>query len=74
VQKLRAQEMKEQVQEAVRNKWFNQDRPMPVLMKTWKENWIENEERSSDSEEDGLGEEHGDQGNVEINMVFDLPT
>jgi hypothetical protein len=47
---------------------------MPALMKTWKDKWIEKEERGSDSEEDGLGEEHGDQGNLEINMVFHLPT
>jgi hypothetical protein len=66
--------MKEQEWEAERDKWFNQDHPMPTLMKTWKDNWIEKEERGSDSEEDGLGEEHGDQGNVEINMVFHLPT
>jgi hypothetical protein len=66
--------MKEQEWEAERDKWFNQDHPMPALMKTWKDNWIEKEERGSDSEEDGLGEEHGDQGNVEINMVFHLPT
>jgi hypothetical protein len=70
---LRAREIKEQKQEAERDKWFNQERPMTVSAKTWKEKRIEKEEQSDDSGDDSASQGKGCQGNANINMVFHLP-
>jgi hypothetical protein len=47
---------------------------MPALTMTWKEKHIEKEERGSDFERDEPVERQYGQENVEINMVFYLPT
>jgi hypothetical protein len=73
VQKLRAQEIKEQWHEVERGQWFNQVRPMTASVKTWKEKRIEREERGSSlSSEDGQ-DNAGKMGVVDVNMVFQLP-
>jgi hypothetical protein len=40
VQKLCTKEIKEGKQEAERDHWFNEERPMVVSVKTWKVKWI----------------------------------
>jgi hypothetical protein len=72
VQKLRAKEIKEEKREAVRDQWFNQELPMMKPAKTWKEKWIEKEDRDGEYANESKGNEAG-QMDVEINMVFHLP-
>jgi hypothetical protein len=52
VQKLRAKEIQEKEQEAERDHWFNQERPMKESAKMWKVKRIEKEEKGEDSEDD----------------------
>jgi hypothetical protein len=73
VQKLWAQETKEKEREAERDRWFSEARPLIPSTKTWKEKRIQKEEEADDSgSENEVGGEGG-VGNVEINMVFQLP-
>jgi hypothetical protein len=58
VQKLRAQEMKEQKQEAERGLLFNQERPMTVSQKLERKH-IEKEEKSDDSDDDNVSQGGG---------------
>jgi hypothetical protein len=50
MQKLKVQEMREQRQEVERDRWFNQERPMTILAKKWKEEHIEKEEQGDCSD------------------------
>jgi hypothetical protein len=70
---LRAKEIQEKAQEAERDHWFNQERSIKEVGKTWKVKRIGKEERGEDSEDDSnsLGREAPPR--VEINMVFELP-
>jgi hypothetical protein len=71
VQKLRASEIREKEKEAARDQWFNQERPMTMPAKTWKEKWIEKEERDGESSDESESDETG-QRSLEINMVIHL--
>jgi hypothetical protein len=73
VQKLRTKGIREKAQEAERDRWFSQERPMREPAKMWKEKRIEREGRSEES-----GDDEGNTGGVdtvsmEVNMVFHLP-
>jgi hypothetical protein len=61
--------MEERRKELERHCWFNQEQPMVETKKTWKEKQIEKEEEHNDSDS-RVDKGHG---NVEINMVFQLP-
>jgi hypothetical protein len=70
---LRTKGIREKAQEAERDRWFSQEKPMREPAKTWKEKRIEREGRSEES-----GDDEGNTGGVdtvsmEVNMVFHLP-
>jgi hypothetical protein len=80
--------LKERGEEEDCDRWFNQARPMIKVRKTWRENWLANEENdmcSNDSQSDSE-EMEGDSGRVhhgpddttrkevlEVNMVLVIP-
>jgi hypothetical protein len=70
---LRAKDFQEKAWEAERDRWFNEERPMKELTKTWTEKRIEKEEKGEDSGGDCDFQGREDPPCAEINMVFELP-
>jgi hypothetical protein len=70
---LRAKDFQEKAWEAERDRWFNEERPMKELTKTWTEKRIEKEEKGEDSGGDYDSQGREDPPCAEINMVFELP-
>uniref|UniRef100_A0A804LNR3 Uncharacterized protein n=1 Tax=Zea mays TaxID=4577 RepID=A0A804LNR3_MAIZE len=75
VQRLRTMEMTEKMKEEERDRWFNEDRPMVIPKKTWREKRLAREEKDDDTSSGSDKEESAEaQGDMDINMVFVLPT
>jgi hypothetical protein len=75
VQRLRTMEMTEKMEEEERDRWFNEDRPMVIPKKTWREKRLAREEKDDDNSSGSDKEESTEaQGDMDINMVFVLPT
>lgn len=75
VQRLRTMEMTEKMKEEERDRWFNEDRPMVIPKKTWREKRLAREEKDDNSSSGSDKEESAEaQGDMDINMVFVLPT
>ena len=75
VQRLRTIEMTEKMKEEERDRWFNEDRPMVIPKKMWREKRLAREEKDDDSSSGSDKEEIAEaQGDMDINMVFVLPT
>jgi hypothetical protein len=75
VQRLRTMEMTEKMKEEERDRWFNEDRPMVIPKKTWREKRLAWEEKDDDTSSGSDREESAEaQGDMDINMVFVLPT
>jgi hypothetical protein len=72
VQKLRAQEMKEE--ERDRDRWFNQERPMQGTKRMWKQERIKREEDGSDSGDNTSSKDTHEPLAADVNMVFQLPS
>ncbi|PWZ55324.1 hypothetical protein Zm00014a_022489 [Zea mays] len=68
-------EMTEKMKEEERDRWFNEDSPMVIPKKTWREKRLAKEEKDNDnssgSDKEESVEAHGD---MDINMAFVLPT
>uniref|UniRef100_A0A804R3E7 Uncharacterized protein n=1 Tax=Zea mays TaxID=4577 RepID=A0A804R3E7_MAIZE len=74
VQRLRTMEMTEKMEEEERDRWFNEDRPMVIPKKTWREKRLAREEKDDDNSSGSDKEESTEaQGDMDINMVFVLP-
>jgi hypothetical protein len=68
-------EMTEKMKEEERDRWFNEDRPMVIPKKTWREKRLAWEEKDDDTSSGSDREESAEaQGDMDINMVFVLPT
>jgi hypothetical protein len=75
VQRLRTMEMTEKMEEEERDRRFNEDRPMVIPKKTWREKRLAREEKDDDNSSGSDKEESTEaQGDMDINMVFVLPT
>lgn len=75
LQKLCRKEIAEKMVEEERDSWFYQAHSMIVPKKTWREKRLAKEDRSNDSEgSDGSSSPGGDGQDMDINMVFELPT
>jgi hypothetical protein len=72
LQKLRKAEIEREKAEIERDKWFNRARPMTTIKKTWREKMLAREER--DDDEDIESSSENDARQVEVNMVFELPS
>jgi hypothetical protein len=68
-------EMTEKMKEEERDRWFNEDRPMVIPKKTWREKRLAREEKDDDNSSGSDKEESAEaQGDMDMNMVFVLPT
>jgi hypothetical protein len=68
-------EMTEKMREEECDMWFYEDRPMIIPKKTWREKRLAREEKDDDSNSSSDKEESAEaQGDMDINMVFVLPT
>jgi hypothetical protein len=68
-------EMTEKMKKEERDRWFNEDRPMVIPKKTWREKRLSREEKDDDNNSGSNKEESAEaQGDMDINMVFVLPT
>jgi hypothetical protein len=72
LQKLRKAETEREKAEIERDEWFNQARPMTTIKKMWREKRLAREER--DDDEDTEPSSENDERQVEVNMVFELPS
>jgi hypothetical protein len=67
--------MTKKMKEEERYRWFNEDRPMVIPKKTWREKRLAREEKDDDSSSGSHKEESAEaQGDMDINMVFVLPS
>jgi hypothetical protein len=66
-------EIREREREVDQDAWFNQEWPMTVSRKTWKEKCIEKEEKGSDLSSDSEAAAEMESKSVDTNMVFHLP-
>jgi hypothetical protein len=73
VRKLQARELEEKRREEQRDRWFNQEQPMEVTRKTWKQKRIEREEQDDGSGSDAESDKGQGAETANINMVFHLP-
>jgi hypothetical protein len=72
LQKLRKAQIEREKAEIERDEWFNRARPVTTIKKTWMEKRLAREER--DDDEDTEPSSKNDECQVEVNMVFELPS